>query len=933
MKVAALEPRPREHARRPVLRHQARRPGRRPRPARAHATRSSSSTRCTVSSAVAAVSASQERHRRRVRLIACHALGTFGDTAARPTLHVHLAERLERPRARHGEHRASQMLTDARAVTLAVTSVRSLRLATALALGGAATLALLPASCTTEEPPNETYFDADDRADPHDVVRPHEHRRRLPRRRREGQRVRQPGPLELRGHQRTARSAPELRAVRAAVAPRKNIPRSRSRSQFYDGRPRSASRRTSSTPADRSSTRPRARYQVLARWIENGATENNAGPPPASTYRLPCTDTIGDGARASTRDADRPDDLGLRDLQEPGQPALPEHVRGGQLPRDDGERPLPHVREHAAGDPLELLRGAATTSRRRPSRASFSAGRSTGGRAARSTRGASSSSRRATRLPGAPRLGDGARAAVLARPAPAAHEPTPADPTRAPGFSFFAHRVQPILAKKGCMMPQCHSAAMFHDYRLRGGSAGSFSLSATERNYTLSIAQLAFESDDVMASRLVRKNLFRPELSLSGQQVGIAHRGGPLFEDFGSTRTARSARAAPGRTAGRTTTTTTDRHDPRALHDPRVAPARARGPEPARRVGDRLREPDDPARRRIGRRTSTSSPAAPAPPRARRSTSTDGRVTLGTDTVMNTACGLDPGERRRPPAERLVGRDDDRVRGAQQRERPARDLHDERDGTNCAQHAAIDAGPTTGNGLLEPQLRPRLQPSGLDGTRASSSRRRAGTSSTTADVYDYTGPQRTPADPTKPNANLYVSSPTRPAPAAPSAIRQHTFLLNMERYPTFMQDGRLDLHDREARAGVLRARAPAAEPRRGRLPPALRAARQHRLRPGARAGGARGQELRGDLQRPGDAARRRDARRLQPLDRGRLHEHEPGRLPGRPERHQPGLAASPEPSFFLSSLTFPDASVSGHAGQATTGSTRTRRRCRTATCS
>ena len=33
-----------------------------------------------------------------------------------------------------------------------------------------------------------------------------------------------------------------------------------------------------------------------------------------------------------------------------------------------------------------------------------------------------------------------------------------------------------MLVKKGCMMAQCHSAAMFHDYRLRGGSAGSFSL-------------------------------------------------------------------------------------------------------------------------------------------------------------------------------------------------------------------------------------------------------------------------------------------------------------------------------------------------------------------------------------------------------------------------------------------------------------------------
>ena len=81
-----------------------------------------------------------------------------------------------------------------------------------------------------------------------------------------------------------------------------------------------------------------------------------------------------------------------------------------------------------------------------------------------------------------------------------------------PGFAFFAHNVQPVLVKKGCMMVQCHSAAMFHDYRLRGGSGGSFSLSATRRNYTLSLAQLDLDSDDIGSSRIVRKNLYRPEL-------------------------------------------------------------------------------------------------------------------------------------------------------------------------------------------------------------------------------------------------------------------------------------------------------------------------------------------------------------------------------------------------------------------------------------
>ena len=74
---------------------------------------------------------------------------------------------------------------------------------------------------------------------------------------------------------------------------------------------------------------------------------------------------------------------------------------------------------------------------------------------------------------------------------------------------------------------------MFHDYRLRGGSAGSFSLNTTMRNYTFSVAQMSFESDDVNASRLVRKNLYRPEVFAGSN--GITHRGGPLFEDFGNT--------------------------------------------------------------------------------------------------------------------------------------------------------------------------------------------------------------------------------------------------------------------------------------------------------------------------------------------------------------------------------------------------------------
>ena len=55
---------------------------------------------------------------------------------------------------------------------------------------------------------------------------------------------------------------------------------------------------------------------------------------------------------------------------------------------------------------------------------------------------------------------------------------------------------------------------------------------------------MALESEDPDASRLLRKNLYRPEVcGVAGCEapVGIAHRGGPLFEDFGSERASLAA--------------------------------------------------------------------------------------------------------------------------------------------------------------------------------------------------------------------------------------------------------------------------------------------------------------------------------------------------------------------------------------------------------
>ncbi|MEI9949645.1 MAG: hypothetical protein WDO74_11865 [Pseudomonadota bacterium] len=99
-------------------------------------------------------------------------------------------------------------------------------------------------------------------------------------------------------------------------------------------------------------------------------------------------------------------------------------------------------------------------------------------------------------------------------------------PGKDDGLLLFANRVQPMLVKRGCMMVNCHSGSMFHDYRLRGGSGGHFGLPATRKNYEFTLEQLALESPDVNASRLVRKNL--PAVAEYG---GILHRGGPLFTE------------------------------------------------------------------------------------------------------------------------------------------------------------------------------------------------------------------------------------------------------------------------------------------------------------------------------------------------------------------------------------------------------------------
>jgi hypothetical protein len=108
------------------------------------------------------------------------------------------------------------------------------------------------------------------------------------------------------------------------------------------------------------------------------------------------------------------------------------------------------------------------------------------------------------------------------------------------------------------------------------------------------------------------------------------------------------------------------------------------------------------------------------------------------------------------------------------------------EGTGCALEPTIDGAPKddTGsdipdNGELIHNFDPTFAPDGrlvFTSTRGNV---------TNAQGFDYKGPQRSPADPSRLNANLYVSEET--------SIRQLTFLLNQELSPSFMADGRLTM--------------------------------------------------------------------------------------------------------------------------------------------
>ncbi|MDP8998884.1 MAG: hypothetical protein M3O46_02105, partial [Myxococcota bacterium] len=353
-------------------------------------------------------------------------------------------------------------------------------------------------------------------------------------------------------------------------------------------------------------------------------------------------------------------------------------------------------------------------------------------------------------------------------------------------FLFFAQKVQPMLVKKGCMMVQCHSAAMFHDYRLRGGSAGSFSLATTRKNYALSVAQMSFESEDVNASRLVRKNLYRPDL-LAGSN-GIAHRGGPLFEDFVASDSASEVARGAACDALKYDYDNGDIDRMKAYCVIREWHKRSRSERNLRPLTGivYVKRPPPPG---PDRPQDFDVFAAGASLHIAAATQTaTGDIALGSDRAIDlTACGLGSAPDIRRPA---VSWDAKTIAFAARAmdSDPLAIYTSNADGTGCAKQLDIARHDTTANGRLEHDFDPTFGPPGADGIERVVFASTRG--NLDASAFGYTGPQGTPADPTKPNANLYVLEPDTSTPGS-SQVRQLTWQLNMERLPSIMQDGRI----------------------------------------------------------------------------------------------------------------------------------------------
>jgi len=660
----------------------------------------------------------------------------------------------------------------------------------------------------------------------------------------------------------------------------KNVPPFTVEVQSYDGTKASVTtdiKHTGGPILDPNATA----YLTLRRWIDNGATENNSGTPPKNLVREPCVNNV-----PSAPDFDSTKDPTAKDF-------ATFQARVAPMMHDTCAAKNCHGTASnelylTCGDTPEGLRWnyyiATQYLAQTPEQSEI------------------------VRRPLSPSQGGSFHegGAIFASPSDDGYQALlgwaqehgkPDWPPASDGFTFFTHFVEPMLVKKGCMMLQCHSAAMFHDYRLRGGSGGSFSFAATRKNYALSLAQLAIESPDVRASRIVRKNLYRPEVFQGSN--GLAHRGGSLLEDFGQPATPEQCDALkidwsnkdlPSDPTLKAFCVFQQWHaiERRAALAPLSAIVYVKRSVPG--GADRPQDFD------------VYAPGAELHI-AEATLSATNDVILGKDNVVTT-CGLDKAtaEIKRPS----VSWDGAQIAFAARSsaQEPLAVYTMKADGSACTKHADINAG---GAHNFDPAFGP-------DGRIVFASTR----GNLATDPYDYQGPQRTPADPSKPNANLYVWEPDPNGPGK-NRIRQGTFLLNMERYPSFMSDGRLIFSAEKRAPGFYQIALRRMNLDGGDYHP-LYAQRSsigyHEAKQVVELTDKNFVAIFSDKDAPHGGGALGVFNRSLGID---FTSDDPADYPIDPSVIDPNAPASPDPRVFLHSLRFPDGAVSGHAGKPTNG--------------
>jgi hypothetical protein len=362
--------------------------------------------------------------------------------------------------------------------------------------------------------------------------------------------------------------------------------------------------------------------------------------------------------------------------------------------------------------------------------------------------------------------------------------PPTLDTTNA-GLMYFANRVQPTLVRKGCMFLGCHSAQMFHDLRLRGGSGGQFSVFATNRNYEMAKLMLAIESPDPAASRIVAKNLYPYDATIDPLAFGVRHRGGALFEDFPDTVGGELIHHAVPADCSKVNPESDPidsvpaycvlQHWHQLERDAAIKAGPAAGgidKDPISGIVYVQRPPN----KDVPQAFDTYEPGATLHIHAATMDPATGIVTMGTDKDVTAGCGLSEATADiRGPA---VSYDALTIAFAARSSasEPLTIYTMKADGSACAKEAKIGTHDPSANGILEHDFDPTFL---SDGRIVFASSR-----GTMSPNVDYNGqPTRTPSM-MLPNSNIFILDND-------GTVRALTFLLDAELAPEVMRDGRI----------------------------------------------------------------------------------------------------------------------------------------------